>query len=225
MTSINLDALQPDDAFLSDLGKNVWLMDNHRWACLVWERHRSANRYCLIHADFHWDAVDDFRDNETQKVALLSADISGIERFVVENNWIQYDSFIAPAVRRGLFKEVHFLCTEDDNDIGLDEDLLLASGTTQFIHDTVESLVNHNIQTPLIFDLCLDLFNKADNWETGDLWSDSEIESFLESVAPLVRAAEVVTVSLSFGYSGTEADTRHLAKIVLPRLLGTRSDA
>ena len=224
MTFGNLDALQPNDAFLSDLGRNVWLMDSHRWAYLVWERHRAANRYTLVHADFHWDAVDDFLCSEAQKEALLSADISGIERLVVENEWIKYDSLIAPAVRRGLFKEVHFFCTEEHNDIGLDEELLLASGTTQFIHNTVESLITYGIQNPLIFDLCLDLFNKSDEWETGDLWSDAEIDGFLKSISPLVQAAEIVTVSLSFGYSGTEADTKHLAKIVLPYLLETRSD-
>lgn len=222
--SIDLNALKPDEAFLTHLGKNVWLMDDHRWAFIVWERCRSKPKYCLVHADQHWDGVYDFHDDPEGEQALIAANIDCLEDFVADNDRIRCDSFIAPAVRRGLFKEVHFFCTEDDgNDIGLDEKLLTSSATTQFVHQTIAGLASQQFECPLIFDLCLDLFNRSGDWETGSLWSDAEVTDFLKSVEPLLQAAEIVTVSLSFGYSGTEEDTRRLAHLVCPRIMASRS--
>ena len=74
----------------------------------------------------------------------------------------------------------------------------------------------------MIFDLCLDLFNRSDDWAEGDLWSDAEIDGFLGEVARLITAAELVTVSMSFNYSGTAENTRHLTKFVIPRILALR---
>ncbi len=48
--------------------------------------------------------------------------------------------------------------------------------------------------------------------------SARQIMYFLNAMKEKIIAAEVVTVSLSFGYSGTEADTRQLTKLVLPVL-------
>ena len=75
----------------------------------------------------------------------------------------------------------------------------------------------------MIFDLCLDLFNRSDKWAIGDLWTDEDIRDFLEQVRPVIERAALVTVSLSFEHSGTEADTRHLAALVLPPIVQWRS--
>lgn len=119
---------------------------------------------------------------------------------------------------------MHFLCKQDDgSDVGIDHELLARSGTRQFIHHDPEALSKQTFSSPLIFDLCLDLFNDSDKWYQGDIWSDHDIRAFLDITRPLIQKARLVTVSLSFGYSGTEDDTRRLAKMVLPMLTQWRS--
>lgn len=218
-------ALTPDSDYIVQLGPGIWLMDNHKWALVAWERQRVAGqRYVLLHADFHWDGVDDFGPDGAPREALLAAGVDDLAAMTAAAEYIRFDSFIAPAVRRGLLSEVHFFCKEgDDNAIGLDADLCAQAGVEQVMHDDVDSLASFNPVGPLIFDLCLDLFNHADDMEfEGDLWTDADVLGFLEAMSSLIRAAAVVTISLSFGYSGTEKDTRHLAQLVVSRILELR---
>lgn len=218
--------LNPCDSFVAHMGKNIWLMDNHRWALLVWEEQRSAPTYTLVHADKHWDAVYDFHGNTEAEQELVSADIHRIKQYLIEDALIRYDSFIAPAIRRGLFESVHFFCTEDNaNDVGIYEGFLNEVGATQVVHQTAESLAAAQFRYPVMFDLCLDLFNYSDECMTGDLWTEAEICDFLSSIRFIIANAETVTVSLSFDYSGTHEDTRSLAKLVLPILLSYRTNA
>jgi hypothetical protein len=226
MVLMDFSKLEPSDHFLLHLGRNIWLMDDHRWALLVWERERKEAKYTLIHADQHWDAAYDFAENEEAEQELLHANVAQIASYLRENKLIRYDSFIAPAVRRGLFDTVHFFCTENDkNDIGFYEDFLIQAGATQVVYSTVESLAAAQFRHPVIFDLCLDLFNRSGNWMEGDLWIESEIKSFLRAIRHIVSAAEIVTISLSFNHSGTHDDTRRLARLVIPLLLSYRNVA
>lgn len=101
MTEIDFNQLQPDDEYLCNLGAHVWLMDDHRWALSVWTRsafERGATGFSLVHADHHWDGVNDFHENEEERDRLLAANLSEIETMVRNEDRIQYDSFIAPAV-------------------------------------------------------------------------------------------------------------------------------
>jgi len=41
--SLDYATLTPDDAYLVQLGPGVWLMDNHKWALVAWERQRFAH--------------------------------------------------------------------------------------------------------------------------------------------------------------------------------------
>jgi hypothetical protein len=139
---------------------------------------------------------------------------------------IRYDSFIAPAVIRGLVDEVHFLCRQNDVDEhGLDEDLLLKTGARQYFYDDAHSIANVEFGEPVIFDLCLDIFNRSEQWAEGDLWPEAEIEVFLRQLRPVIESATVVTVSLSFNYSGTASNTRCLAALCLPLLKRWRAVA
>ncbi len=137
---------------------------------------------------------------------------------------ITYDSFIAPAVRRGLFSEVHFYCLQAESE-PLQVELCEEFDAPQTMHPDAASLASVVTASPLIFDLCLDLFNRSDNCDEGDLWSDDEVLMFLETVKHHIKAAELVTISLSFGCSGTAEDTRHLAELVVPRIVGWRKRA
>jgi len=226
MCELDFDTLNEDDLFLANLGRGVWLMDDHRWALKVWETERKNNHYTLIHADYHWDSCYDFHDQPDEEQQLMRASAHQISELVAQGELIRYDSFIAPAVKRGTVHTVHFYCLQHGiGDDALDGDFLTSCGARQILHQTPEQLACAEIAGPLIFDLCLDLFNRSNRWAGGNLWPDVEIDAFLEVVGPLVAASEMVTVSMSFNYSGTPQDTRHLTKRVVPQLLARRDNA
>jgi hypothetical protein len=221
--SFNLDQFDSDDELLLDLGCGIWLMDNHKWAILAWDTFKTSTRSgcaTLVHADYHWDGVNDFhRASQFEMQQLLDADAEKLSEIIRKDEKIKCDSFIAPAVIRGIIADIHLFCRQKDQDnIGLSDDLLRRHGITQTIHKSVHSLAAQSYSQPLIFDLCLDLFNESEVWDEGDLWPDIEILQFLSQIKHLVQTANVITVSASFGWSGSQDDTRHLAKLVLPLL-------
>lgn len=222
---MKLASRHPNDDYLEDLGAGVWLMDDHRWALIAWERCRGVGqRYVLMHADYHWDGVDDIAESPEMGLGFIAADLPEVIAVTKANELVRFDSFIAAAVRRGFISEVHFYCTENDTtDKGLDESLCDENKTSQFIYLDPESFARIKPAGPVIFDLCLDLFNASDKLGEGDLWSDADVTAFIDAVAHHIRSAIVVTVSMSFGYSGSDADTRHLTELVVPRILKLRA--
>lgn len=175
---MNIESLAPNDNCFQEVAENVWLMDNHKWAIYVWERHRKSSgiaRFSLLHVDYHWDAIDDFSGRPEAEAQLLAADLPKLKAMVRDEDGIQYDSFIAPAVRRGMFDEIHFYCKQDDGvDVGIDEHLCAQVGTKQFVHSEMEHLLTLRFNSPLILDICLDLFNDSDYFGEGEIWSDDE---------------------------------------------------
>ncbi|CAB3773922.1 UPF0489 family protein [Paraburkholderia humisilvae] len=128
MHEVDFSQLQPDDEYVFDLGSDVLLMDDHRWASLVWTRsgfEREIGPFSLVHADYHWDGVNDFHENEDARERLLTADLMEIEAMVRNKDRIQYDSFIAPAVIRKLVTEVHFPGKQTSTGPGLGDRLRL----------------------------------------------------------------------------------------------------
>lgn len=219
-----LNDLKEDEDYLQEISPNLWLMDDHRWAFYVWEKARKLNQYpySLVHLDYHFDGVNDFQATDNRDRLIAAATESEIFKFVKDQDHIQYDSFIAPAIIRGLIKEVHFCCkqTEDDTDLGIDSELLEEHGCEQYFYDNVNDLVADSLNEPILFDLCLDLFNSEDDkMYEGTLWEESEIVGTLEKCKQLLGKAAVTTISLSFGYSGTEEQTRYLAGIVIPKCI------
>ena len=84
-------------------------MDNHKWALYVWEKNRLGKGfYTLIHVDYHWDANYDFWGKPEREKELKEASIDELESLIKEEDLIQYDSFIGPAVARGLINNIHF---------------------------------------------------------------------------------------------------------------------
>ena len=219
-----VDGLSEDSDYLQEVAQNFWLMDDHRWAFYVWEKGRAQNQgpYALVHLDFHYDGVNDFKDTANRE-RLISVGTDGeIFQMVKNKKHVQCDSFIAPAVIRGLIKEIHFYCkqSEDDTDPGLDSDILEENKCTQSFYTNIKDLMSSVQTEPILFDLCLDLFNKDDDKTyQGTLWPDSEVLAALDACHPLLAKASIVTVSLSFGYSGSEEQTQHLARLAIPRCL------
>lgn len=225
MFALNFDQLVEDDAALWDLGCDTWIMDNHRWAFLVWAKGQERNGKSLLHLDAHWDAVDDFLDAQDGRSLIEGADLPTLVRLVQANELVRFDSFIAPALYRRYFESLHFFCPGADQ-AELSSLLTLAAerGTSVVVHGVADSLRGLDSSRDWNFDLCLDLFNRDRDGKEyeGDLWSDEEILAFLSPLQGLARGAKVVTVSLSFGYSGTEQDTRRLAALVVPWIRKTR---
>ncbi|WBY03600.1 hypothetical protein PE066_08735 [Ramlibacter tataouinensis] len=155
---------------------------------------------------------------------IASADLQELTALIARGRWIRYDSFIAPAVLRGRFDVLHFYCLQDDDDdAGIDAAVLAAGQAQQVLHQSAQSLAGLQPAHPLIFDLCLDLFNRADGYFESDLWSDEEVNAFLQTCRPLIESACLVTISLSFGCSGSRADTRRLAELVVPQIVDWRA--
>lgn len=222
------EGLRPDEVYLERLHDRLWLMDNHKWAYWVWENQprRADQRYALVHFDYHFDDVNDFFQEPEEVVTLRSADSAAIRSRVEEGAGIRYDSFIAPALLRGIVNHVHFFCVQesDEEERGFDANTLRECDAQQTFYGSVEDAARANVQKPYFFDLCLDLFNRTDDLEfEGDLWDADEIRAALAAWQNLIQGAEVVTVSLSFGYSGTEQQTRELASLVVPLLLEMRA--
>lgn len=222
----NLDTslLRPDSSYLKHLGRDIWLMDNHRWAFYVWEKYHAESttlrRFNLIHADYHWDNGDDFLERPDLAALLPGASLKELWNWTTQNQKpIIYDSFIAPTVRRETLAVIHWLCKQAGTPDGFSEEFLREFNCSQKFYSNSNELKQTSIADPLIFDLCLDLFNRNEKmmW-AGDLWPENEIKEFLDDCSALIQRAIAVTVSLSFGCSGTEDDTRRLAAIVIPKL-------
>jgi hypothetical protein len=103
---------------------NIWVMDNHKWAFFIWHKFRSQSqidRFSLVHADHHWDGGNDFYNSPDEKQSFLAASDEVIIKLIQEELYIRFDSFIAPAIIEGMLDEVHFFCTQEDSDIGMDD--------------------------------------------------------------------------------------------------------
>jgi hypothetical protein len=221
-------ALQEDDLFFEEVAEDIWLMDNHRWAYWIWESHRDKfnNRKSpVIHIDYHWDAGDDFYHYQEKETEFKSLSLEGVKEIVKEGNWIRFDSFICPAIIRGITDEVHFLCFQQDGDEGIYEGTLARHNAKQFLYKSSAELKYKKFTTQYIFDFCIDVFNRSDMYYEGDIWDDKEIDVFLEDIRLLVKHASLVTFSMSYGYSGTKKDTERLTKYVLHKFLSWRNSA
>jgi len=213
--------LQENTSYCENCGSSIWLMDDHRWALYAWDRayqECQIDQFSLVHADYHWDAVNDFIEYPGEADALRGYTHEQLKLLIQSNERVKYDSFIAPAIIRGLLNEVHFFCLESEEN-GLDEDLVEQYSVKVFDYRDWRRLAECRLTSPHIFDLCLDLFNHSnDKMYEGDLWNADEINEFVNGMQDLIQEAEIVTVSLSFGYSGNCDQTRWLADLVLPKV-------
>ena len=223
---MNNNMFSQDENYLEEIAPNVWLMDDHKWAFLVWWSFFSRNDYnvpvTLMHLDYHWDAVNDFQnDKSIQK--LLRADYQGIWNLISEG-YIRKDSFIAPAIIKGYVKQVHFYCKQYDNEIGFYQPFLEKYNAAQTDNQNLDFVQNIASQDSILFDFDLDLFNRSDMWSKGDLWHVDEIFDLIQKCSVAIKNALVITIAMSFGYSGTKQDTVELARQIIPRIITIRNN-
>lgn len=221
-----LSSISRDDDYVEEVHPNLWLMADHRWAFWIWEKCRLEQRFSpaasLVHVDYHYDAIDDFHcapgDDCRQVdalVELFEEDLSGLYRMVRENHLIRHDSFIFPAVIRGTIRDVHFHCRQQNTDPGF---YWLPSGqhcARQYLHAKASEMIKAVRSENLILDIDLDFFNTSNSSLSGDIWPTPLVVKFVETIASVVSAAKVVTIAMSFLYSGSEEDTRCLAQTVV----------
>ncbi|WP_108126730.1 UPF0489 family protein [Saccharospirillum mangrovi] len=214
------DIFENNDDYYEHIGNGLWLMDSHKWSFVIWNKERnSENHYLLVHVDYHWDAGYDFWEHPEEEENFFSSDENEIIAIVKEENFIRYDSFICPAIAKGIIDEVHFYCLQGDEsgEEAIYENFLDKYNCKQVLHDSINTLSELKTDKPIFFDFCVDVFNRSNKYYESDIWSDNEIEEFLESCKQLVISAEVVTISMSYGYSGTKNDTKRLTKRVVEK--------
>jgi hypothetical protein len=220
----NIENFYPDTLYFEEIHPCVWLMDDHRWAYFIWEQ--CLNRegvkipYSLLHIDYHWDGINDFLAVTNQELLDSITEIDKIYRMVLEGILVRKDSFIAPAIIRGIINEVHFLCFGNDEltPKGLDEELLNRFRSKQIIHNDLCSLAS-NARNGSLLDIDLDIFNKSDYWGVGDIWPAIEILEFLKDCSEVIKSSPLITIAMSFNYSGSIDDTRWLANLVVPKVV------
>jgi len=218
----DIDRFNTNDRYVQEIHPNVWLMDDHKWAYYVWEsvlfQDRGRTPLPLVHMDYHWDSVNDFTSIKDQENLRRINNLKEIRTLVSNGINVRKDSFLAPAIIRGVINEVHFYCLQTDTEIGIDDELLKRYKSEQFNHPDLDSLIK-KAPKGCLYDLDLDLFNKSGYWGKGELWTDREVLSFLRGCSHLIKNSALITIAMSFSYSGSDEDTKHLTKLVVPKVM------
>lgn len=92
--AIDFSSLDENPDYFEPMAAEVWLMDDHRWALFVWEQHRqkvAAERYSLMHADYHWDSNDEFLEDAEARAKLAAADVDGLRAMTAAREYIKYE--------------------------------------------------------------------------------------------------------------------------------------
>ena len=142
----------------------------------------------------------------------------------MSEDFICKDGFIAPAIIKGLFNEIHFYCKQSDTQITFSDEFLNNYQTEQFIHNNIESIMDIRVENPYAFDLDIDLFNDSGMYLESKLWTETQLDDFVGICTPLIQNASIVTIAMSFGYSGTKEDTIWLAQYVVSKILKIKCD-
>lgn len=218
-----LDTVRRNSKYFEEIHTNVWLMDNHKWAFFIWEdyRYRNPGKFpsTLVHIDYHWDGINDIQEPEKVTNLLNINNSKGIRNLIARDSLVRYDSFIAPAIIRGIVKEVHFYCFQSDGDDGLENDLLQRYKAKQFIHSNIDTLIQGVSGKSVVFDIDLDIFNRSDKWDRGDIWAEEDILSFIDKCSGLIANSSLITIAMSFDYSGTAKDAKYLARLLVPKII------
>lgn len=209
----------PNQNGLEQISKNIFIMDDHKWAFYIWWIRRNILPNILLHLDYHWDGIDSFQYNKEMSIKFQKFDNSTMYSFIKNENYIRNESFIVPAIVSKIFKEVHFLCYQNDTSIGLDNELLDNYCSKQFIYKDSDEVIDSLNSKTVAFDLDLDIFNRSDYHDKGDLWKENEIIDFLGKFIKIIKRAPIITIAYSYSYSGSNKDTNYLANLVIPIIL------
>lgn len=204
--------------YYEEIFPNIWIMDNQKWALYCWEQYKENNPIpsTLVHLDYHWDAINDFLENESDLKKMNLREI----KETVKSNIIKYDSFLTPSIIRGYINSVYFHCFERNNEYGLDIDFLDRCNCIQNVYENIDDLILSVDSKKIILDLDLDIFNKTG--KKGKLWTENEIKCYIDKITPLIKQAEIITIAMSFGYTGSDKEIEYLTKLIIPIIIQKR---
>lgn len=212
---------EKNDEYFDEIYPNIWIMDNHKWALYCWEQYRVKNQIpsTLVHIDYHWDAVNDYYENEDE---LKNIDLDTMKNIISEEQYIRKDSFIAPAIIRKFINRVDFYCFQNNTEVGLDSSLLTKYQVKQNIYSQIDDLVKSTGTCEIILDIDLDIFNTIGS-KFGKLWSKDKIINYINKLSPLIKKAKIITIAMSYGYTGSNEEIEYLTKLVIPLIIETRT--
>ena len=213
--------IEEDPEYFEEVYPQVWLMDDHKWSYYIWESHYQQNQNIpstLVHIDYHWDAINDIVNEEAMSL-ICNSDLSQLKDEIKKDVYLRKDSFIAPAIIKEYIKNVYFFCKQTDTEIGLDKTLLQRYKVDEYRMDNIQKISSCLKDKRILLDIDVDIFNKTTDWATGELWEEKEIYSFLSECDGLIKNADVITVAMSHGYSGSPADTKYLTEVTVAKVL------
>ncbi|WP_121615793.1 UPF0489 family protein [Virgibacillus halodenitrificans] len=203
--------------------KNIYLMDNHKWAFYIWELARKKSvispNATLIHVDAHLDDCPFVLQDNPEYLEIK--ELSSLKRFT--ENHVTYDTFIWPAFGRGTINNIIYV-SDYPNEPFQDWATNYVEGRTyeglrlrSMPHfqkaaesGLVEPYVNDN---SLILNLDLDFFNEEDFYgENPKLKTDNEVFSSLTYLKNVYNW-DLITVALSPECCGGEEAAKHLLDI------------
>lgn len=226
MIKFKIDNIVQDDQYYEEIFPGIWLMDDHKWAFWAWLNHFTQHTTefpaKLFHFDYHWDAANDFQDQALTS-DFVNMSLSEMHQLLSED-LICKDGFIAPAIINGYFNEIHFYCKQENPQIGFSDEFLNTYRAKQYIYNEISVINEAAKKIPYAFDLDIDLFNESGMYLESKLWTETQLYDFFYICRSLIKNASVVTVAMSFGYSGTEEDTKRLAQYVISKILNIRID-
>ena len=220
MNDIDKIGFGNNEEYFEEIYSNIWIMHNHKWAFYCWEQYRESNDIpsILVHLDYHWDACNDYSENES---TIRDMNLKDIKDVLIEDTNIRKDSFIAPAIIRGYINRIDFHCYQKDNAIGFDADFLSRYNAIENVCENIEDLVQNIGDKEIILDIDLDIFNTLGS-RMGKLWSKEDIESYIHKITPLIKQAKIITIAMSYGFSGSDEDVENLTKLVVPMIINIK---
>jgi len=218
MSHIDKVTFGNNEEYFEEIYPNIWIMHNHKWSLYCWELYRERNNIpsTLVHLDYHWDAINDYSENES---TIKDMNLITMKDVLIEEIDIRKDSFIAPAIIRGYINRVDFHCFQT-TDIGLTDSILDNYKPIQNIHEKIEDLIQSVGNKEIILDLDLDIFNKSG--KLGELWSGEEVKNYIHKITPLIKQAKIITIAMSYGFSGNNEDIEYLTKLVTPMIINIK---
>jgi hypothetical protein len=222
-----MDTSETKNLYHEEVAKGVWVMSNHKWAWYCWEYSSKHRPIRVIHIDYHWDSLNDFTDiNDIDLLTSLDT-LFKIESFTAteQQGLVKDDSFIAPAVIRGLINEIHFYCFQDEHP-GFYQQFVEKYNLTQFVHSKIEDLLKIELVTPFILDIDLDFFNKT------YFPTERDVHDFISKIQKLLTQAEIITIAKSDLYNWKLKDGEYfdwdqsviesVSSIVIPKIITIR---
>ncbi|PYF02645.1 uncharacterized protein UPF0489 [Ureibacillus chungkukjangi] len=205
--------------------KNIYIMDNHKWAFYIWELAREKSiinpNATLIHVDAHLDDCPFVLQDNPEYLEI--EELSSLKRFT--ENHITYDTFIWPAFGRGTIDNIIYV-SDFSSEPFEDWATNYVKGRTytglrvrtmsklqEIIENgLVESFVNDK---SLILNLDLDFFNEENfHGRNPRLKPDEEVYNSLTYLKNVYNW-DLITVAISPECCGGEEPAQHLLDIFI----------